>query len=48
MGNSGLFETGIAIIGDVIKSAAEIGNIPTWWIATLTSHFFVTCGNTVF
>jgi hypothetical protein len=37
-GNDVVFETGIAVIQGVIDSASEIGNIPTWWVATLTSH----------
>jgi hypothetical protein len=37
-GNAVLFETGIAVIQGVIASASEIGNIPTWWVATLTAH----------
>jgi hypothetical protein len=37
-GNRELFETALRVIGEVITSAAGIGNIPTWWVATLTSH----------
>jgi hypothetical protein len=39
-GNNVLFETALAILQDVTGSAAQIGNIPGWWVATLTSHLF--------
>lgn len=37
-GNRELFETAVASIAQVAASASEIGNIPTWWVATLTVH----------
>jgi hypothetical protein len=37
-GNNGLFNTALRAIEGVIASAAEVGNIPTWWVATLTAH----------
>jgi hypothetical protein len=37
-GNRELFTTAVAAIEVVVASAAEIGNIPMWWVATLTSH----------
>ena len=38
LGDGTLFETALASLEAVIASAAELGNIPTWWIATLTRH----------
>ncbi len=37
-GNHNLYEKAIEAIQNVIASAAKIGNIPTWWVATLTLH----------
>jgi hypothetical protein len=37
-GNRELFNTAVTAIERVVASAAEIGNIPMWWVATLTSH----------
>ncbi|HTU36273.1 MAG TPA: DEAD/DEAH box helicase [Candidatus Acidoferrum sp.] len=37
-GNREIFETAIRAIEGVVASAAAIGNIPTWWVATLTLH----------
>ena len=37
-GNRELFDAAIAVIQSVIASSAQIGNIPTWWVATLTAH----------
>jgi hypothetical protein len=37
-GNQGIFETAISTIMGVVAFAAKIGNIPTWWVATLTLH----------
>ncbi len=37
-GNDALFRGALDVIEGVIASAAQIGNIPTWWVATLTSH----------
>jgi hypothetical protein len=37
-GNRELFDTAVAAIQGVVASSAEIGNIPMWWVATLTSH----------
>jgi superfamily II DNA/RNA helicase len=38
LGDANLFETALASLEGVITSAAELGNIPTWWVATLTRH----------
>jgi len=37
-GNSVLFNTALQAIEGVIASAAQIGNIPSWWVATLSVH----------
>ena len=37
-GNDALFRDALDVIEGVIASAAGIGNIPTWWVATLTLH----------
>jgi hypothetical protein len=37
-GNNALFNTALQAIEGVIGSAAQIGNIPTWWVATLSLH----------
>ncbi|HEY4739997.1 MAG TPA: hypothetical protein VIH76_05315 [Candidatus Acidoferrales bacterium] len=37
-GNRDLFNTAVTAIDNVVASAAEIGNIPMWWVAALTSH----------
>ncbi len=39
-GDPALFELAMAALADVVEGAATIGNIPTWWIATLTQHIF--------
>jgi DEAD/DEAH box helicase len=38
LGNREVFDTGIGTLETVVASSAEIGNIPTWWVATLTLH----------
>lgn len=38
LGDAALFETALASLEAVIASAAELGNIPIWWVATLTRH----------
>jgi len=37
-GNEELFNSALQIIEGVVGSATEIGNIPSWWVATLTRH----------
>jgi len=37
-GNREMFNAAIAVIQSVIASSAQIGNVPTWWVATLTVH----------
>jgi hypothetical protein len=37
-GDLEMFEGAVGAIQGVIASAAQIGNIPTWWVATLTIH----------
>jgi hypothetical protein len=32
------FDEGIRALQEVVAFAAQIGNIPTWWVATLTLH----------
>ena len=32
------FDAALAAIQTVVTSSAEIGNIPTWWVSTLTVH----------
>jgi DEAD/DEAH box helicase len=38
LGSEEIFEEAIETIQGVVASATEIGNIPTWWVATLTLH----------
>lgn len=33
-----LYERAIAAMDEVIKGAALVGNLPTWWVATLSIH----------
>ena len=37
-GEPARFEAAISAITELIKAAGDIGNLPTWWAATLTSH----------
>jgi hypothetical protein len=37
-GSRRLFDAALAAIQTVVTSSAEIGNIPTWWVSTLTIH----------
>lgn len=37
-GNREMFDTAVLAIQGVVASAAQIGNIPTWWVAKLTLH----------
>jgi hypothetical protein len=37
-GDRELFDAAVALIAQVAASASEIGNIPIWWVATLTLH----------
>jgi DEAD/DEAH box helicase len=37
-GNGDLFNQSMVMIERVASSASEIGNIPTWWVATLSRH----------
>lgn len=37
-GNAELFNAAQAAIQAVVTSSAGLGNIPTWWVATLTAH----------
>lgn len=37
-GNEALFNEAIRLIESVVGSAGGIGNIPMWWVATLTVH----------
>lgn len=37
-GNRELFDAAVRTIEGVVASSAQIGNIPTWWVATLTLH----------
>jgi hypothetical protein len=37
-GHRETFDAAIRAIEIVVASAAQIGNIPTWWVATLTLH----------
>ncbi|MBV9268038.1 MAG: DEAD/DEAH box helicase [Acidobacteriaceae bacterium] len=38
LGDRDIFDSALQLLEGVIASAAEIGNIPTWWVATLTLH----------
>ena len=38
VGNREIFDEAIRELETIVSSAAEIGNIPTWWVATLTLH----------
>ena len=38
IGDPGLFEASVRMLQTVVASAAQIGNIPTWWVATLSLH----------
>lgn len=38
LGDNSLFDTAIGIIEELVTSSARIGNVPTWWVATLTLH----------
>ena len=37
-GNREMFDRAVLTIQGVVASAAQIGNIPMWWVATLTLH----------
>ena len=37
-GNREMFDTAVLAIQGIVASASQIGNIPTWWVATLTLH----------
>ncbi len=37
-GNGELFNGALSLIEQVVDASAEIGNIPTWWVATLSLH----------
>lgn len=37
-GDDALFRRAVAALSDVVANAALIGNLPTWWVATLTIH----------
>lgn len=37
-GNESTYAEAIAALDRVIRGAADIGNLPTWWVATLTIH----------
>ena len=37
-GNREIFDTAVVAMQSVVASAAQIGNIPTWWVAALTLH----------
>jgi hypothetical protein len=37
-GNRAMFDAAVLAIEGVVASAVQIGNIPTWWVATLTLH----------
>jgi len=38
MGERALYEQALAALSQVVRAAAEVGNIPSWWVATLTIH----------
>jgi hypothetical protein len=38
LGDREIFDTAIRTLESVVASAGQIGNIPTWWIATMTLH----------
>jgi hypothetical protein len=37
-GDTELFATSLAAVEGLVTFAADVGNIPTWWVATLTVH----------
>lgn len=37
-GDRSMFDASVQALETVVTSAAQIGNIPTWWVATLTLH----------
>jgi hypothetical protein len=37
-GSQALFDTALTVIQQVVAAAATVGNIPLWWVATLTAH----------
>jgi hypothetical protein len=37
-GNLELFDAAVRTLESVVVSSAQIGNIPTWWVATLSLH----------
>jgi hypothetical protein len=37
-GDTEMFEAAVRTLEGVIAAAAQIGNVPTWWVATLTVH----------
>lgn len=38
VGNRAIFDAAVAVLESVVSSAGEIGNVPIWWVATLTLH----------
>lgn len=48
VGNRGIFDAAVGVLETVVSSAAEIGNVPIWWVATLNCIFCETCGTKVF
>lgn len=38
LGDLEIFDTALRTLEAVVASAGQIGNIPTWWVATLTLH----------
>jgi hypothetical protein len=38
LGDREIFNSAVLTLEGVVASAAQIGNIPTWWVATLTLH----------
>jgi hypothetical protein len=38
LGDREIFDTAVRTLETVVVSAAQIGNIPIWWVATLTLH----------
>lgn len=38
LGNREIFDAAVELLATVVSSAGEIGNIPVWWVATLTLH----------
>jgi hypothetical protein len=39
-GDEALYTRAIAALNDVVEGAVSVGNLPTWWVATLTTHLF--------